>query len=252
MIKLLQILLIELRLERIRGVLTLALTFFITSSPIANSQTSASNPFNNTTITNAFKQGKHYNNCSSIALIKAAIGTFGLEKVFKQVLRQNDSVVFKLRNGEQIAITPAEISYCTLNNGFILKSTDTAAIKIKNFADTCFAVMCKKEQLLDSSTFEAAVERLNIGYKTSEISVLLGVKFKSIQPLNLKNLSRYEHIIIYNYYHAAYATNGIYDEPLNKTGLEKIGKFPSNHLGKDYEYIPYLCEIREGYDLIDF
>jgi len=202
-----------------------------------------------TVIANAFKQGK-VNNCVSIALIKAAIGSFGLEKQFTSVIKTDSNFIFRLRNGEDIRISGQEITYSILNNAFIQKRMDSISVRIKQLADTCFALMCKKQQQLSNISFEAAVNKLNTGYKTADVALLLGLKFKIIAATK-KNLSRNQHLIICNFYHTAYASGGIYDEALSRKGIEKIKEFKWYHPAEDNNYIPYLCDIKEGYKIVE-
>ena len=210
-------------------------------------QSNLTHNINDTLLINVFKQSKRYNNCSSIALIKAAMGTFGISALYKQSFTaDSNSIVFTLRNREVVTVEKKEIHFSVMNNGFIAKHD-----RIKSIADTCFAIMCKKQQLKDSSNFEAAVGKLNSGYITLNIASLLGIGFKRINATSIKTLSKFKHIVVYNYYHAAYSSNGMYDESVSKTGMERLRNFKWNHLGKDYTYISELCDIKEGLEIID-
>lgn len=210
---------------------------------------SAQEIMGDTILLNAFKQGK-VNNCVSIALIKAAIGTFGLSNQYKVISSTDSNIIFKLRNDDTVILPLEEINYSIASNYFIQKNSDKLSMRIKAVADTCFAIMCKREQQLLSNSFEIAVKRLNAGYKTSDIARLLGLKFELINTNAINKLSKQRHIIIYNFYHTAYSTAGFYDEALSKSGIEKINQFKWYHKGQDNEYLPYLCDIKEGYKLV--
>lgn len=202
-------------------------------------------------IVNAFKQGTTKNNCAAIALIKASIGTFGIGGVLLPVLRSDAAFTYRLRNGDPVALTAEEINYCTRNNGFERVGADPSAISVKNFSDTCFAVMCKRQQNLDGTTLALATARLNGGYKTPDIAMLLGVRFKSIGTTNMKKISTYPSLVIYNFFHAGYASNGVYDDAFNETGVSKVRHFKWNHSGNENNYILYLCDIKEAFEVVD-
>lgn len=200
---------------------------------------------------NAFKQGKAYNNCAAIALIKAALGTYGVEAVVKTE-KVDSGFVFRLRNHEVVFLTQEELTCCISRSGFVQKNFDSVSIAIKRAADTCFAVMCKKQQYKDQITLDVAVKKINNGYKTSEIAFLLGVQFKRIQSTSSKKLAAYKHVVVYNFYHAAYSTNGVYDYTDNSLGYTSVKNFKWNHTDSSGEYYSYLCDIREAFSIIDY
>lgn len=208
-------------------------------------------PIEGTVLINAFKQNKNANNCAAIALIKASIGTFGLNGVIATKGQTDSTFICTLRNGKSFTINSRELQYSSAKSKFVQKANDSASIQIKLLADTLFTVMCKQLQQKDSTTFEAAVWRLNYGYKTSEIASLLGLQFKPVAAPSSKKLSGYRHIVIYNYYHAAYSTNGLYDFAENSTGQAAIKDFRWNHIQADHIYDPFFCDIKEGLLVVD-
>lgn len=225
-------------------------SYFLFFAILLSVKCSAQNEIGGSILLNAFKQGK-VNNCVSIALIKAAIGTFGLENHYKIISKTDSVIVLRLRNGENVSLSPAEITYSITSNYFVQKNIDSLSVKIKSIADTCFAVMCKREQQLLNNSFEIAVRRLNAGYKTSDIAHLMGLKFELVNTNSISKLSAYKHLIIYNFYHTAYSSEGAYDEALNEKGVQKLRQFKWYHKGRDNEYVPELCDIKEGYRIIE-
>lgn len=208
-------------------------------------------PIEGTVLINAFKQNINANNCAAIALIKASIGTFGVNGVIATKGQTDTTFICTLRNGKSFTINSRELRYSSAKSNFVQQANDSASIQIKLLADTLFAVMCKQLQQKDSTTFEAAVWRLNYGYKTSEIASLLGLQFKPVAAPSSKKLAGYLHIVIYNYYHAAYSTNGLYDFAENSTGQASIKDFRWNHIQADHIYDPFFCDIKEGLLVVD-
>jgi len=74
---------------------------------------------------NAFKQGQVNGggNCASIALIKMAIGTYGVGNVFNYTISpNNNSIIVKLKNDTTVEVLYTEIAQATKENGFVIKS----------------------------------------------------------------------------------------------------------------------------------
>lgn len=100
----------------------------------------------------AFKQGivktqeKKAGNCASVAIIKAAIGTYGTGKVFQQHLRENGIAVI-LRDGTLLSLTLAELEMASAASAFLPGDTAQKELKeIFNYAQLCFAVLVKRYQ----------------------------------------------------------------------------------------------------------
>jgi hypothetical protein len=194
---------------------------------------------------NAFKQGdvNGGGNCASIALIKASIGTFGIGDVFDYSKSDVDSLInVKLRNGQSLKVTYAEIRKATTENGFVLKSDNEEAKRIKFYADTCFAVMVKMNQILRNlNSYSIALDKLLNGYFTPTVNCLLGIKFKE---LSRSDLPGYTNIVTYNSYHAVYSSYGYYDE-VNSP----LGYLPNSKLSRRFGYKCswYGCVPRKGF-----
>lgn len=136
---------------------------------------------------NAFKQGNVNGggNCASIALIKASIGTFGVRKVFTYSKNKLDgSILVKLRNDSTFKVTYNEIQQATNENGFVSKVQAQEAKRIKNYADTCFAVIIKMNEIIwKHDSYSKSLALLLNGHNTPNVYRLLGVRFKEI-PIN--------------------------------------------------------------------
>lgn len=198
----------------------------------------------------AFKQGRDRNNCAAIALIKAAMGTFGANQVFHRVASSDSHFDFVLRNKDTVRLSPAELKYAIAQNGF-QQGRSPSSERLKKVADTCFAIMCKRKALLHNNLYDAAVIQLNNGYKTRDIAVLLGLRFKAVPAISPRKLAPHPHLVIYNYYHAAYAAYGYYDFAFGASGEAPMKSFRWNHKGQDNVYNPYLCDIREALMVMD-
>lgn len=194
----------------------------------ANGQTS---PENNL-LFNAFKQGNVNGggNCASIALIKACIGTFGVGNVFTYERHDEDSLItVKLRNDSSFNITYEQIRTATWENGFVNRSDLPEAKRIRDYADTCFAVMVKMNQRLRNlPAYDQALNSLLNGYNTPSVYRLLGVRFKDLGKANLNNN---QHLVTYNAYHAVYSSDGYYDETKAQSGYAPNARFNNNRAG---------------------
>lgn len=197
------------------------------------------------TLFNAFKQGNVNGggNCASIALIKASIGTFGIGDVFEYSKSDADSVInVSLRDGQSFRLAYAEIRKATTENGFVLKSENEEARRIKCYADTCFAVMVKMNQIRwKYDSYLIALNKLLGGYNTPTVNDLLGVKFKELSKGELNSNTN---IVTYNSYHAVYSSYGYYDEANSSTGYE-----PNHKLRKRFgiKCAHYGCKPRNGF-----
>jgi hypothetical protein len=188
-----------------------------------------------TLLFNSFKQDEvkvpaaSGGNCVSIALIKTAIGTFGLGKVFGL---KTDSVkqIYQvtLRNGKVLQLSFDEVASATQKAHFFLKIKTAESVAVYNYANLCFAVMCKKLQA-DTNitlTYEQAVDRLNEGYVTLNIPELLGIKITRIMDLSLENLKAYRNLVVWYEAHTVYYSLGYYDEESYKySGIVPLEEF---------------------------
>lgn len=198
---------------------------------------------------NAFKQGNVNGggNCASIALIKAAIGTFGVGNVFTSSKdEENKILLVRLKDDTSYSIPFSEIDLSIKENGFKIKSQLDQALKIKAYADTCFAVMVKvQEKIQKYDSYEKSLSSLLNGYYTPNVYKLLGVEFKEIPKEDLKNNAN---VIFYNYYHAVYSSFGYYDETKSLLGYSLNTNFKKNRFGPKCSW--YLCKPRKAYIIV--
>ncbi|MCU0431696.1 MAG: hypothetical protein MUF42_17175 [Cytophagaceae bacterium] len=206
-----------------------------------------------TKVFNAFKQGnvKEGGNCVSIAIIKAAFSKFGYENIFKSI-QEVDATKYKvtMRDNSEVSFTKNELNIISERANFRLKDSTEFSIKFKKFAEFCFAAMCKKVMILNNyQTLDSAITDLNNGYTTEISNVLLGLKFKKIKPKRATKINHLEHLVIFNSYHAVYASNGYYDECWNETGIEKIKNLKWKRFGIKCAW--KMCSISGALMIID-
>lgn len=192
-------------------------------------QNAAENPLFNT-----FKQNtvKGDDNNNTVAVIKSAIGTFGVNNVFRYV--HTDEVARKysvrLRSEERLALTYAELEEAAAHCNLPGKAQDMLSADIRRYAIFCFAVMAKKLQLQQPAlSYRSAINTLNHTYDLAAASALLGLRLKPLKPCTIGNLSGYNHIIVCNAFYTAYANSGYYDESNSPTGIASLSDFKQNH-----------------------
>lgn len=175
-------------------------------------------------------------NCASIALIKAAIGTFGLNGVFKNVRVDSASemVYVTRRDDKVIDLTFDRLQHAKDHFFVEADSTSQTALKISDYAAFCFAVMCRAKHLTmgyDAKYFYRAVDNLNKGEEAEEIYTLLGLKKNPIADLSTKNLKKYKNLVLFNAPHAVYSSSGNYDEFFTGTvtGIEPLERLNYFH-----------------------
>lgn len=203
-------------------------------------------------IFNAFKQGNvnEGGNCVSIALIKAAYSKYGYENVFKTIDENNDTFTVTMRDDSVVIFSKDELKIVSERANFKLKDSTDFSIKFKEFAEFCYAAMCKKVQQLENyQTLDSAITDLNNGYTTKYSNVLLGLKFKRIKPKRANKIDNLEHLVIYNTYHAVYASNGFYDECWNDSGIEKVQNLKWKRFG--WKCAWKMCSISGAYMIVD-
>jgi hypothetical protein len=187
-------------------------------------------------------------NCASIALIKSAIGTFGINGVFKSVkVDSTNEMVYITRRDDKVI----ELTFDRLENAkehfFITPNTDEISKKISDYGAFCFAVMCRAKQLNmgnDKKYFYRAIDNLNKGEAAETIYQLLGLQKQNISDLNVDNLKKYKNLVLYIAPHAVYSSSGNYDEFFSGTitGIE-----PLNRIGYFHCKSENSCSILGAY-----
>ena len=189
-------------------------------------------------------------NCASIALIKSAIGTFGINGVFKEVrIDSLKEIVYVTRRDNKVI----DLSFERLQNGkdyfFITSNTDNLSKQISDYGAFCFAVMCRAKQLdmgYDKTYFYRGVDNLNKGEAAESIYTLLGLQKEQITDLSYDNLKKYKNVVLYNAPHAVYSSSGNYDEFFmgTITGIEPLNRLSYFHCKNENS-----CPILGAYTL---
>jgi hypothetical protein len=181
----------------------------------------------------AFYQGKDLEslgagNCASLALIKAAMFTFGFNVFACEKTLDNYHVT--LKNGVTLGFTESELLYASRESSFVLGAYENASEKevlekLRSYAYLCFTVICKMAQkngdfsnrfqkFVIPETFELAVEIMNDGTGSPEVYELLGLE-NNVSPAYRTNLvSKIKEpigMVMWTVAHAMYANNGYFD-----------------------------------------
>lgn len=182
----------------------------------------------------AFYQGKDTQsfgagNCASIALIKAAILTFGFD-VFNYS-KQDEIHQVELKNGEKLVFTDSELEYASKEASFILGETQDVNEKIefekiRSYAYLCFTSICKMAQkhgdyskrlkkFIIPDSFELAVEIINDGTYTPLVYEFLGLEDYTSPIYRMKLNARINSnlgMILWTNTHAMFTTNGYFEK----------------------------------------
>ncbi len=193
-----------------------------------NFETSNPNLIEPKIIMNAFKQGRVNlpffrrigggGNCASIALIKAAIGTYGFDCVFKkiEVDNTNELFVIYLRDEDNASYTLSffDFQFAKSKSSFELFNNDEVSKDVLEFSNFCFAVMAeiRRSAYRINREYRRAINDLNKGEDSRYIHELLGVSVESVVNCTIDNLKSYSNLLLWNDDHAVYFDKGLYDE----------------------------------------
>ncbi|MFD2941499.1 hypothetical protein [Flavobacterium notoginsengisoli] len=196
------------------------------------------NMFNVEQVMNSFKQGRVKlpllkkigggGNCASVAIIKAAIGTFGFENVFKSIVIDdiNQRFLVDLRDRKKTVYSLSFKNYKRAAEmcDFEQFGTDGSSKNILEFAKFCFAVMAeiKRNEYRINRSYRRAVDDLNKGESTYYIHEYLGLNANDIKDISIENLSTIKNLILWNPPHAVYSSEGFYDEAWSEVNGKKI------------------------------
>jgi hypothetical protein len=199
---------------------------------------------------NCFKQlvVKGEDNGTSVAFIKAAMGTFGVNNVFRNVNTDNAAKqhTILLRNGVTVVLNFAEVEEAGAAAGFMVRNNDLLSADIRRYALLCYAAMAKNLQVQRAlPNYTAGIAMLNNNYPAKDIAALLGLMLKPIKPCTVEELSRYNHIMVRNNYYTSYAYLGYYDEVKLNIGFAPLEEFRKNHFGVSCAY--KRCQINAAY-----
>lgn len=187
----------------------------------------------------AFYQGKDFEgeregNCASIAIIKAAMYTYGEEAIIYTVNNGIYEVI--LKNNDQISFTNNELELVKKDASFILGDYEEDGVSEELYADyiefahICYASMCKmiaKEGDYNSrlgrtiypEDFDLALETLNDGTHTPSVYELLGLENHVTPSFGGKFRKRAKEdfgMVLWTKSHAMFAAKGYLDLYGNK------------------------------------
>ena len=195
-----------------------------------NAQTFKHNYTYDTTVIGAFHQGSNYDyNCASIALIKCAIATFGINNVFKSKIENANDYTIILLNEDTVSLSKQELDSATRRSGFV-KDDNQAIFNQANFI---YAVMAKRAvkfsgddySFSNCTDFDEALAVFHNGFTVTYLPALLGlgqVKVKHKRELSY---------IFANGYHAVFASKKVFDNYGSPDELTLKNWLP--HLGKN-------------------
>lgn len=166
-----------------------------------------------TDLIKSFKQGKR-GNCVSIAVIKAAIGTYGLDGVFKNVdITDEGNYQIEMKDSFKLTLRKHEINKAAKYSRFLKGESED----IREKAYFYFAAMAKRvlvEGKIDvfsaRNTLRNALRSLNNGENYLEGVEWLGLlnNYKKVSKTEINN---YKHIIGVSAKHCYYISEGFID-----------------------------------------
>ena len=173
-------------------------------------------------IIKSFRQGGT-GNCVSIAIIKAGIQTFGVNRVFDHNWEGNTCTV-TMRDGYQLAFSEKELEIGSQGSHFLLMEYES----IFNYANLCFTAMAKRAQIEDNDdfedmTFEQAIETLNDGEYYLHGPDWLGLRHY-VRRSGRRYVWQYKGMIGASSKHAFFVSEGYednYGKPDKLSGLER-------------------------------
>lgn len=153
----------------------------------ASEMSSQKEPINPEFMFDCFAQNTSDNspgNCASIATIKAAICTFGIDQVFESEITGLGFNI-KLKNGETLVVTQKEYDEAAKSAKFILKKekdNDGRGIdfnqRVYEYSILCYAVIAKMRLIHDEEiqSYEEALSVMSTGAYTPTVYLYLGLK----------------------------------------------------------------------------
>ncbi|WP_298423282.1 hypothetical protein [uncultured Kordia sp.] len=159
-----------------------------------------------TDIIKAFKQGGE-GNCVAIAIIKAGIEIFGINKIFIHGWEGNDCKVL-MKDDYTLNITKEELTLASEGSKFMLLNDK----EVFDYANLCFAVMAKRAQKeenddLPNMTYTEAIETLNNGEWYTHGADWLGLRYH-IKNIKRRNIERYKGAVGASRKHCFFVSEG--------------------------------------------
>lgn len=158
-------------------------------------------------------------NCSSVAVIKAAMQQYG-RRIFEDLRYEADgSVKVRMHDGYQLTLTQNERNLAERSSHF--RGRGEAA----NLAELAFAAMakrCAEESILKRGDFAAALENLNTGHSPRHCAELLGMRHNlvSIRP---KEAAGHQAVVAWSVEHAIFVRT-------------QDGRTEADHYGRPVQY----------------
>jgi hypothetical protein len=165
-------------------------------------------------------------NCASVALIKAAILRYGVNKIFKVEKRLNQLLI-TLKNGQLMVLSSADINRINRDSRIIFsrykdQKRKQGLKRLKDDVRLCFAVIVRNLHLNgydgEEYTESSAIRTLAAeGIQTDHIHSLLGLRRKQpaayrLSQKHLKDFKRKKGILLYNDAHIVTVSGGFYDD----------------------------------------
>lgn len=165
---------------------------------------------NNRELIMAFKQGEA-KNCVSIAIIKAGIEIFGINKVFHHYW-DGDTCEVTMRDGFQLRFTRDQLEEGSRLSSFEKLNNEEAY----NYANLCFTAMAVRAKIEENDnipdmTFQKAAESLNNGENYLEGPHWLGLGHHYVR-IGRKYIWQYKGVIGASRKHCFFASQGYEDD----------------------------------------
>ncbi|MGQ7856634.1 hypothetical protein ACUN24_20545 [Pedobacter sp. WC2501] len=154
-------------------------------------------------------------NCASVALVKVAIASYGLDGVFRSigVDYTNERYLVGLRDGQVNTLSFEDYRTGVEKSAFEAFAQGGDAGAILEFGRFCFAVMAEvKRTMYGWGRYQRAINDLNKSEGADEVHRLLGLPATQVADVSIAALSRMQHVLVWNRYHAVYSSGGYYDE----------------------------------------
>ncbi|WP_430412849.1 hypothetical protein [Kordia sp.] len=161
-------------------------------------------------IIKSFKQGGE-GNCVSIAIIKAGIQVFGINKIFIHQW-EGDNCKILMKDDYTLNITKEELALAIEGSKFIVLNNQ----EIFEYANLCFAAMAKRAQTEENDdtpnmTYAEAIETLNDGEWYTHGADWLGLRY-NVKNIKRRGIWRYKGVVGASRKHCFFASEGKEDQ----------------------------------------
>jgi hypothetical protein len=163
-------------------------------------------------------QGKE-GNCASVAVIKAAMKTYGSD-IFTEVRKYpSGHYQVRMRDGVQVDVTKQEIERMSHEANF--------RGQFRGYPLLCFSVIAKRKAMEHDEgarDFNAAISLLNNGQNPINAARLLGLK-NQVQMIPLSEIPNFRSAVVYSHRHGVYAernSNGAFYDAWGKQRPQRL------------------------------